>query len=593
MKEPLQHDHEQEVVVAAKNNGGAMQTRMCLTCQHTFDGELSHCPSDATPLVSIEDDPLIGKLFGKYRIISLIGQGGMGVVYKAEQIIQQRLVALKMIRSGVKDGGVLLRFQKEAKAVSALSHPNIVTVYDFAVNEDGIPYLAMEYIDGKSLADSDVKLSLGQAVDLFIQLCDALGHAHEKGVVHRDLKPGNIVSSDWSEHDGRLVAKILDFGIAKLLPSSGKDFVELTRTGQPIGSPSYMSPEQCRAEDLDARSDIYSLGCVMYRVLSGKPMFDEESIFNVINQHLKEIPPPFSQVCPEARIPLELEEIVFQAIEKDKKRRFQSMAELRQALERFKLGHSSTLQLLSTRMKRVVRYRRKAYVYLAWMLFGVVIFCSGIFAPQYLEQKALNIQADLKKLNNLIARASENLSRGENRSAELLLDEALRLEKPLPNSADCNLMRARTLSAFNCLYLGTSNYVQAESIGEQAYKLYVDSKAGNSYIALALVDWAEAKKCLRKFDEALKLLEQAKILAKDTPDELALCLAREGTVKENQRDFAAAEKAYREAARLFASANAEKTSGARLAYQGLERIRTNSNDPVEAAKWGAKARLCQ
>src|SRR5262249_3188250 len=151
------------------------------------------------------------------------------------------------------------------------------------------------------------------------------------------------------------------------------------------------------------------------------PMFDEESIFNVINQHLKEIPPPFSQVCPRARIPLELEEIVFQAIEKDRKRRYQSMAELRQALERFKLGHSSTLQLLSTRMKRVVRYRRKAYAYLSWWLLGGVLFITVLFRPQILEQKTLNIQADLRKLNNLLTRASENLNRGENRSAELLL----------------------------------------------------------------------------------------------------------------------------------------------------------------------------
>src|SRR5262249_16360396 len=156
----------------------------------TFGGELSHCPGDETPLIDLPNDPLVGKMIGKNKILSVIGQGGMGVVYKAEQILMQRIVAPKMIRSGLSDSGVILRFQQEAKAISSLTHPNIVAVHECGVSEDGSPYLVMEYIDGKTLADEGIELSTEQAVDIFVQLSDALAHAHDKGIVHRDLKPG-------------------------------------------------------------------------------------------------------------------------------------------------------------------------------------------------------------------------------------------------------------------------------------------------------------------------------------------------------------------------------------------------------------------
>lgn len=346
--------------LAVASSGGAIFARLCMTCNRTFTGDTTHCPDDKSTLVAVDHGSLIGTMVGTYKILSLIGEGGMGVVYKAEHVVMQRIVALKMMRSGVVGREVIMRFQQEAKAVSALEHPNIVTIYGCEVSEEGNPFLVMEHVDGKTLEDEEVRanLSLEEAVDVFIQLCDALGHAHQKGVIHRDLKPANIIFSHCADGILPMNVKILDFGIAKLLPSSGKEMFDLTRTGQPVGSPSYMSPEQCRAEELDARSDIYSLGCVMYKLISGKPPFEGTSLFAVMAKHLGEQPAPFSKVNPALRVPIELEEIILKTLEKRRERRYESMAELKAALESLRIRRRSLVQSWFLYFKR--RLNRKA-----------------------------------------------------------------------------------------------------------------------------------------------------------------------------------------------------------------------------------------
>lgn len=600
MAEPLKDKHEQEVAVASPSGRDShLTTRMCITCHNTFDGELSFCPGDATPLVTLDQDPLLGTMVGKYKILSVIGQGGMGVVYKAEQIVMQRLVALKMIRSGLKDSGVILRFQQEAKAVSALNHPNIVTVYECTVSEDGTPYLVMEYLDGKTLADGDINLNQEQAVDVFIQLCDALAHAHDQGVIHRDLKPGNIVFCDCPNNGSSVSVKILDFGIAKLLPSSGKQYLELTRTGQPIGSPSYMSPEQCRAEELDARSDIYSLGCVMYKILTGKPIFESESLFKVLGQHLTDTPPPFSQACPDAHIPIELEEIVFKALEKNRERRYQSMEELKQALEDFKAGHASAMQFLSTRMRRAIRYRRTAYIYLLVILIGSALWVAGIFTPQLREQQQRNLMANFEQVTMYNNQAHEKLKTSDpkdavaTQSARSLLEKAQDLEKTLPDAPDFNLARAFTLQNLGRVCLRMHRSREAESIFQDSQRLFSENQASKPLLVSVMQDIAEAKKRLGKFDEAYAMLQEAKALAKDDPSAIADCFLRQGIVKENQRDFVSSQKDYASSLSILQELHRDKDATAKSLYEGLFRIANQSGDAKAAALWAQKAADCR
>ncbi len=278
---------------------------------------------------------LIGRIIDrKYLITELIGEGGMGAVYKAQHTGLKRDCAVKLVRrQHVDDPVAMKRFGLEAEAAALLKHPNIIEVYDFGSTEDELPYLVMEYLPGKSL-DEFLKarkyLHYEEALPIFLQVCDALAHAHEKKVLHRDLKPGNIVllakSSDEFE------VKLVDFGIAKLLPGTGRPLEKLTLTGQIFGSPMYMSPEQCMGQALDARSDIYAMGCVMYETLTGKLPFVGETLFQVIMQHVNEAALSFAEVSPDIAIPEELERIVLQCMEKERVCRYSHVNELRQEL---------------------------------------------------------------------------------------------------------------------------------------------------------------------------------------------------------------------------------------------------------------------
>jgi len=542
MTHPSRHTSEQNAAVAVQSNGTTMTTQWCSTCHNTFDGELSYCPDDASPLYALDHDPLIGTLVGKNRILSVIGAGGMGVVYKAEQILMQRIVAVKMIRSGVKDSGVILRFQQEAKAVSALSHPNIVAVHECSISEDGSPYLVMEYLDGKTLADDDVKLSIKQTVDVFIQLCDALAHAHDQGIVHRDLKPGNIICSNWSD-GAPLNAKILDFGIAKLLPSSGKQFLDLTRTGQPIGSPCYMSPEQCRAEELDARSDIYSLGCVMYKVITGRPIFESESLFTVLNQHLTEPPAPFSKACPNLHVPIELEEIVFKALEKNRDRRYQSMRELQTALQSFKARavKESPTKFLSLRLKRAIRYRHAGWAYL--MMIAGLLTVAATFTPafrQCKDQYLTSIKDKLAEARQCNELANHKLTASQYDAAQGFSKRAVDLETGLPNETECNLVKACTYRVLGQVFLRTGNYNEAASELEDALQLLSSNPStAKPLLVNVLESLSEARKNMGDFTRAFRAMQKAKELSKDDPSGLQDCLTREAQIKQVQKNFAA------------------------------------------------------
>lgn len=309
--------------------------KKCPACSREFTGTLVVCKHDGTLLIPIKEDLMIGTtLADKYRIESEIGRGGMSVVYKGRHELMDRMVAIKMLQAQlVNDQTSIKRFKQEAKAASCLTHTNVITVYDCDVSPGGQPYLVMDYLVGESLADiikRENHVEEMRALNIFIQACDALEHAHLKGVLHRDLKSSNIMLVDF---EGKTdVVKVVDFGIAKLMPNSGKQSQNLTQTGEIFGSPIYMSPEQCLGSHLDARSDIYSMGAMLYESLMGMPPLMGDTIIDTMQMHVSTIPASFADMRHDLNIHPQFEAVVFKALEKKPEDRYASMEQFRDAL---------------------------------------------------------------------------------------------------------------------------------------------------------------------------------------------------------------------------------------------------------------------
>jgi len=278
---------------------------------------------------------MIGEQFGNYRAISLLGEGGMGAVYLAEHPGIGRRVAVKVLHKNyTRDEQLLGRFLNEARAANAIRHPNIIEILDSGVIADGTPFLVMELLEGESLGTRLRRvgpLTVANALDFAYQTASALGAAHKKGIVHRDLKPDNLYIIADPHDTERERIKVLDFGIAKLQTGPSSDSVK-TRTGSLMGTPIYMSPEQCRGtRAVDHRSDMYSLGVILFEMLVGHPPFVSEGFGELVNMHLN-VPPP-SPRASRHDIPEALDAIVLKMLAKNPDERFADMAELQAALK--------------------------------------------------------------------------------------------------------------------------------------------------------------------------------------------------------------------------------------------------------------------
>jgi serine/threonine-protein kinase len=278
---------------------------------------------------------MVGEVVNNYRIISLLGEGGMGAVYLAEHPFMGRKAAIKVLRRELaEDPSLVERFMNEARAANAIRHPNIIDIIDVGRTSSGVPYLMMEFLEGRSLAAriADAKqLPIDEAIDVATQTTAALAAAHAKGIVHRDLKPDNLfLVPDESRPRGERV-KVLDFGIAKLRGDLSNVSAK-TQTGSLMGTPPYMSPEQCRGvtDDIDHRTDVYAMGVIVYEMLCGAPPFVSAGWGEIVLFHMTKPPPP--PRAKNARISPALEAVILKALAKTREERFGSMAEMQAAL---------------------------------------------------------------------------------------------------------------------------------------------------------------------------------------------------------------------------------------------------------------------
>ncbi|MBI3473226.1 MAG: serine/threonine-protein kinase, partial [Candidatus Solibacter usitatus] len=341
---------------------------------------------------------MTGRTIAHFEILEKLGEGGMGAVYKARDTHLDRLVALKVLRQDrVADPERRRRFITEAKAASALNHANIITIHDID-RADGIDFMAMELIRGRTL-DSLVSkkgLSLGDTLKHAIQIAGAIEAAHAAHIVHRDLKPANVMVTDQG------VVKVLDFGLAKLVEASPLDPADATasihaaapetESGTILGTVAYMSPEQAEGKEVDARSDIFSFGVMLYEMVSGRRAFQRESKLSTLSAILQQEPPPLAQVAEGA--PHELERIVVRCLRKDPERRFQLMKEVRIALEELK-EESESGRLAQT--DRPVQARRKSPA-LAWGIAAGLLLLAGAGAWVWTRDRGSAPEYELRQL---------------------------------------------------------------------------------------------------------------------------------------------------------------------------------------------------
>ncbi|MDQ3036570.1 MAG: protein kinase [Myxococcota bacterium] len=287
-------------------------------------------------------DPLIGRtLDGRYRIEAVLGEGGMGLVYRARHAVLQKLLAIKVLKPEVsRDTEVLTRFQQEAQSASGIGNQHIIDISDFGTLPDGSTYFVMEYLDGTSLTGAiesppdqgGAPMAPERVVRIAKQLCDALGAAHARSIVHRDMKPDNVfLIKRGGDSD---FVKVLDFGIAKVGGSSSK----LTKAGQVFGTPHYMSPEQCAGSAVDQRTDIYAIGVILYEMSCGRVPFDADNLMGILTKHMYEQPLPPHQMPPPVNVPAGLESIILKCLAKSTDARYQTMAELREDLVMLEQG---------------------------------------------------------------------------------------------------------------------------------------------------------------------------------------------------------------------------------------------------------------
>jgi len=313
--------------------------KYCPSCHKTYPGDYNVCPADQTGLQSSHEFQPGMIIRNKYEILARIGIGGMGAVYKGRHVTFNELCAIKVVNDSIAgDANFLQRFQTEAVVTRKLRHPNAVRVDDFDYTDDGRPFIVMELVEGRNVGEilqSEGPLRVPRAVRIATQVARALGAAHKLGFVHRDIKPGNIVLA--VDERGVETAKVLDFGIAKLRQAAGDTQSGVTMTGMVVGTPLYMSPEQFKGkkagEEIDGRTDLYSLGVVLYQMVTARLPYEGDTLYSIMMQHMQGNVRPPEELVPELNIPPILSRVILKSIDKSRELRFQNAEEFIAALE--------------------------------------------------------------------------------------------------------------------------------------------------------------------------------------------------------------------------------------------------------------------
>jgi tRNA A-37 threonylcarbamoyl transferase component Bud32 len=313
----------------------------CPKCNTEVGDAQKFCPSCGTGLSAADEpgpDVMIGQtLGGKYKVVRLLGEGGMGAVYEGEQQLgtTKRKVAVKTLHPHLsRDAKIKARFEREVGTIAELEHPNTIQVYDFGANEEGILYIVMEFLQGKSLADlleKEGPMAPDRVARIMDQICGSLAEAHGRGIVHRDLKPDNVVLVDRAGKKD--FVKVLDFGIAKRSKEEDKNEQKLTQQGMVLGTPPYMSPEQFTGKPIDARSDIYSLAVMGYEMLTGKLPFKADTAWEWATQHMTQNPIPIESLAEGMRAPEAMRNAIRRALAKSPDDRFQNVTDFSAAFE--------------------------------------------------------------------------------------------------------------------------------------------------------------------------------------------------------------------------------------------------------------------
>jgi len=309
--------------------------RFCGACGRATHGtEPSRAGTGPSAAISAAQEIAGREIAGRYRVLAKLGEGGMGAVYRGEQISLKRKCAIKVLKPELSaDAGLVRRFNAEAELVARLSHPNIVNIYDFGQDVDGSLFIAMEYLEGRTLRavmTADGPLPARRAIAVAAQIAGSLTDAHAHGIVHRDLKPDNVMLTERGKEKD--VVRVLDFGIAKLRDEGKNTVAQMTQAGDLVGTPQYMAPEQIRGDRVDGRTDVYALGAMLYEMVTGRLPFEGPTVMAILSKHLTETPPAPSVRRPDLAIPPALDALVMASLAKVADARIASMEEVGERL---------------------------------------------------------------------------------------------------------------------------------------------------------------------------------------------------------------------------------------------------------------------